>query len=263
MNIKELIEGFIIAKRLATQEYSKDVVDGALEEFLHEANYFHIAKPVRDEIFNKTKNKIPQTQIEGCKYLLDNLSFPNMVFNWGEYVIWALEIIEAERVVFIPFFKGGGFDRIMPMGLIGVDRTSFGVLDCFALKEDKARKFFDISLQVMVSSLMAVNDPEFQTGQSKERIREKVKIDKKNKFFKVNKVVHIKPRKMSNNDYQRQVNSTVDWSHAFDVRGHWRKIKGVGKNRSGDYCIEGRTWVKPHRKKEELEYVKKQRVVMV
>ncbi len=40
----------------------------------------------------------------------------------------------------------------------------------------------------------------------------------------------------------------LEYSHAFKVRGHWRRIdvKSIGKDRNGDYKIEGFTWVIDH-----------------
>ena len=49
-------------------------------------------------------------------------------------------------------------------------------------------------------------------------------------------------------------------THAFSVRGHWRRIKGFGKNRSGE-TVKGATWVKPHIRNKDLEYVNKEILV--
>lgn len=38
----------------------------------------------------------------------------------------------------------------------------------------------------------------------------------------------------------------IDWSSRWLVRGHWRKHEGLGKNRTGDYCVDGFTWVTEH-----------------
>ncbi len=38
----------------------------------------------------------------------------------------------------------------------------------------------------------------------------------------------------------------IDWTHRWTVRGHWRQHEGLGKNRAGDYCVEGHTWVTEH-----------------
>lgn len=54
----------------------------------------------------------------------------------------------------------------------------------------------------------------------------------------------------------------IDWSQHFEVRGHWRKINGIGKDREGNYCEEGNTWVVPHTKGDKSKpLIKKQRIV--
>lgn len=40
----------------------------------------------------------------------------------------------------------------------------------------------------------------------------------------------------------------INWSTAWEVRGHWRRTEGLGKNREGTYCVDGFTWVIPHLK---------------
>jgi hypothetical protein len=55
----------------------------------------------------------------------------------------------------------------------------------------------------------------------------------------------------------------IDWSHRWGVRGHWRKLNGIGKNREGRYCINGFTWVTDHVKgPEDKVFVKKTRLVL-
>lgn len=53
----------------------------------------------------------------------------------------------------------------------------------------------------------------------------------------------------------------IEWTYSWEVRGHWRKFKGVGKNRCGQKNVEGWTWVKTHIKGEG-ELIKKDRVVI-
>jgi hypothetical protein len=54
----------------------------------------------------------------------------------------------------------------------------------------------------------------------------------------------------------------VNWSHRWAVRGHWRKHDGLGKNRAGEYCVQGFTWVTEHlRGPEEAPLIQKVRVV--
>lgn len=37
----------------------------------------------------------------------------------------------------------------------------------------------------------------------------------------------------------------IEWKHSWLVVGHWRKIKGIGKDRYGNRVIVGKTWVIP------------------
>lgn len=62
---------------------------------------------------------------------------------------------------------------------------------------------------------------------------------------KIKKIIHIRPKKdqiKSNSE----TSNTIDWSHRWFVRGHWRVTEGLGKDREGNYCVEGFTWVKEH-----------------
>lgn len=52
----------------------------------------------------------------------------------------------------------------------------------------------------------------------------------------------------------------IEWTHSWEVRGHWRRFTGTGKNRDGLRCIENWTWVRPHIKGDG-ELVSKSRVV--
>lgn len=48
--------------------------------------------------------------------------------------------------------------------------------------------------------------------------------------------------------------------HRFDVGGHWRQVRGLGKDREGNYVISGKTWVKNH-VRGDGEYIQKARVI--
>lgn len=38
----------------------------------------------------------------------------------------------------------------------------------------------------------------------------------------------------------------INFTHSFEVRGHWRKIKGAGLNRTGERIIENATWIRAY-----------------
>lgn len=74
----------------------------------------------------------------------------------------------------------------------------------------------------------------------------------------VNKIIYVVPKKEKQN-YRGPNNQKIDWSHKWEVRGHWRKTTTIGKDREGNYVINGFTWVKQH-EKGKGELVKKTRI---
>ncbi len=52
----------------------------------------------------------------------------------------------------------------------------------------------------------------------------------------------------------------VDWKHSWEVLGHWRTVKCIGKDRDGNYGVFGKTWVNPCIKGDG-ELIKKLRIV--
>lgn len=97
-----------------------------------------------------------------------------------------------------------------------------------------------------------------------ENVRHIVKMGagKQHKMHRIRKLIHVWPKKLvkSFNDAKTQIN--IDWSHRWEVRGHWRKHEGLGKDRAGNYCINGFTWVVHHEKgPDHLPLIKKTRIV--
>lgn len=94
------------------------------------------------------------------------------------------------------------------------------------------------SAEIMIK---AVNASRWGVGQI--NLRKKIKKGKHRHFIKVNEVIYLDQK---NKVKQREgiTSEPIDWSHQWRVRGHWRKIQGVGKDREGNYCISGHTWVK-------------------
>jgi hypothetical protein len=70
------------------------------------------------------------------------------------------------------------------------------------------------------------------------------KTDKLSRIIQPNKIIRVvldRERKQ----YPKALEThRVDWSHRWEVRGHWRKVDGIGKDSSGEYCVKGFTWVK-------------------
>lgn len=104
-----------------------------------------------------------------------------------------------------------------------------------------------------------INSQELGIEETNHRVR--VGNNKRNKkIATIKKVVHVRPK--SNRTTIIYGRREIDWTHRWFVRGHWRKINGLGKNRDGEYCVENRTWVKSCEKgPENAPLVKKTRFV--
>jgi hypothetical protein len=104
----------------------------------------------------------------------------------------------------------------------------------------------------------------FQRGSvGYEKVGWKIKLGfgSKREQCKINEIVRIVP-KSEHQTAKPMFSREIDWSHRWEVMGHWRKINGIGKDRSGQYCVSGMTWVVPHEKGPEGKVlVKKTRVI--
>lgn len=140
-----------------------------------------------------------------------------------------------------------------------VDFTNF-------IEEDyKAYPILGPSVFPIVGFLRSLQNKEVRMGA--ERVNERMKIGsgKGKEIFKTKEVVHVcLTRKESALPKVGVFGREIDWSHRWEVMGHWRRISetGIGKNASGEYGVRGFTWVSPHeRGPEDKPVVKKIRVV--
>lgn len=93
----------------------------------------------------------------------------------------------------------------------------------------------------------------FRTGEGKDR-----------RLVKIKDIVHVRlRRKESVKSTGVSEPSNIEWSHRWEVMGHWRKVNGIGKDDRNRYHVQGYTWVKSHTKgPEDKEIVKKTRLVL-
>lgn len=84
----------------------------------------------------------------------------------------------------------------------------------------------------------------------------------KTKVKEISQIIHVVPKKSKKEDVVPIFRGTIDWSHRWEVMGHWRRVSGIGKDRNGVHCLPGLTWVREHEKgPEEAVLVKKMRVI--
>ncbi|HEY8272862.1 MAG TPA: hypothetical protein VIG33_18355 [Pseudobdellovibrionaceae bacterium] len=102
-----------------------------------------------------------------------------------------------------------------------------------------------------------------QAGTVRVDARAKVGTGQNRRLMKIKNLVIVVPKKQREG-LENLIGSSkeIDWSHRWDVMGHWRKVGGIGKDRNGDYSVKGYTWVISHVKgPDEQPYIRKTRFV--
>ena len=114
------------------------------------------------------------------------------------------------------------------------------------------------SIKVMLGFISIVSSSEVVYGSSALKIRAKMS----GKVVKIKDFIHISTKRYLNSNKSSQ-DRNIEWSHGFWVCGHWRRTKDnkLGKNRSGQYVVNGKTWIKEHTRKDDLGIVEKTRVL--
>jgi len=79
-----------------------------------------------------------------------------------------------------------------------------------------------------------------------EFVKKKIKIGsgKAKRFHTIKRIIHVFPKRKRTGTATIE-GRTISFSHRFVRRGHWRDLPhgGLGKNRAGDYVVQGKTWV--------------------
>ena len=95
--------------------------------------------------------------------------------------------------------------------------------------------------------------------------RAKIKVNGKKAIYKPKGVIYVtqKSGKKYRSKILAQGSKNINWDHAWTVRRHWRKLKNsesLGKNRLGERCEKGYTFIGSYNKGEGTEIQKIRRV---
>jgi hypothetical protein len=83
------------------------------------------------------------------------------------------------------------------------------------------------------------------------------------RILKPNPIIRVVLNRELKNYPKHILSQHIDWSHRWEVRGHWRKVSGIGKDSTGEYCVNGFTWVKDQeRGKQGVPVTKKTRIFL-
>lgn len=129
-----------------------------------------------------------------------------------------------------------GSEEIVHIVNIDVNCLTYEITPFKYAKEED----YDIILNVMGGFLSSLIEKDTVLGRSKKSknpiFRNKCKY--KNVVF-VTKKQYLATAK-------KNEPTLVEWSHRWEVMGHWRRCSTVGKDRDGNYCVIGLTWISPH-----------------
>jgi hypothetical protein len=98
------------------------------------------------------------------------------------------------------------------------------------------------------------------------RARVQIKDGKGKRRHEIRQIIHVRSKKEVRKlleEQEGQKKRTIDWTHRFEVRGHWVSLPGgLGKNREGIYCVNDWTWRVHHeRGPKNMPLIKKVRKV--
>lgn len=119
----------------------------------------------------------------------------------------------------------------------------------------------EASFDIVRSFIDRLNKEETGVQKVKERI--KIGTGPTKRTVEIRKITYVSPKR-SISKVRSDYSFPIDWSHRWFVRGHWRELSPnqLGKDRAGEYCVAGMTWVKEHEKgNPEKELINKVRFV--
>lgn len=117
--------------------------------------------------------------------------------------------------------------------------------------------------QLVQSLFHTMRSKSSQVGTATINERVKIGAGDNRRLHKIKDIVVVTPKKYQSQLAEAMATSKeIDWSHRWDVMGHWRKVNSIGKDRSGSYTIKGYTWVVPHVKgPEDMPLIQKTRLI--
>lgn len=119
-------------------------------------------------------------------------------------------------------------------------------------REEVEREFLAVVLSYIFAAKTAIekiNNRNIHYITNTEKVKVKGRLNGKFTKYKYNPehVIYISSEKeiKKNESIVKRIIKKPDF--AYEVMGHWRRLNNpntLGKNRQGEYCVEGRTWVR-------------------
>ena len=126
-------------------------------------------------------------------------------------------------------------------------------------ESEAGRRVFGSSGELATTKFYLDRLSKEKLGLESVRVKTTIGGGKDKRPHRINEVIHVRPKTQAVGGSGTR---EIDWSHRFEVRGHWRACSGIGKDRAGMYCVNNFTWVSEHvRGPEHLPLIKKTRLV--
>lgn len=260
----QMIEQVKVQKEIPMLIHGLDPLKNALPEAFKPEMFFHFVEHVQPFVFSP-KNKSPEELDHDEIYKLehqneDNMDFINRKID-SPFKVWSAEIA-GDGFITVP--RDGVFDsegKLIGTNAVGVAIISFlcverapGELMYFIyvkVYRNDGSSFNTVCLTTELDSVAeALIKRLYKENTGIEPGRRKIKIGtgENKKHVKISRVIYVRPKKLVAVDTLSECGKEIDWTHRWTVRGHWVSLgEGkVGKDRDGNYCVNGQTWRVEH-----------------
>jgi len=143
----------------------------------------------------------------------------------------------------------GSFQELFELG--GVDQYCMcmivfptGIMSLTFTEEYGYRAMFSSEMSHGEAFLREINNKTIGSIPVSERISTKKPGNPKKKVHTTKDHVFIVGNTVGRKDVECR-GKKIDWTHTWEVRGHWRSVPGLGKNYKGELTEYGRTWIRP------------------
>jgi hypothetical protein len=237
------------------------------EEF-HSDMFFQFVEQCQPFVFSP-KNNSPE-EIDGLKILEleqdENREIPKID---APFKVWSAEIA-GENYITVPRADDGmPLVSVIAFMAVEIDPGHFMYFMYVEYPRGDGSKNFEREVMLTVTLNEVANELikrlyVEKTGIEPGRHKIKVGTGKNKRHVKINRVIHVRPKRLVSIDTKTDDGREIDWSHRWSVRGHWRSLPAgkVGKDRDGNYGVLENTWVTEHLKgPESAPLISKTRVV--
>lgn len=195
---------------------------------------------------------------------LESVSRPGFVHVDAPFPSFSIEKSNGDAIATTSDFEGG---PVVSLGFclycFEIEPKKFNFCIYGFQKESQKMMFYPSAASATEGQLDSYLKVFSVCSVGHESVRQAIKIGSgsKKKIHRIRRLVRVVPKRLVKTIIGEHKN--IEFSHRFNVRGHWRKISSaLGKDRSGDYRVSGFTWVVDHEKgPDDMPLIKKTRLL--